>query len=60
MRFGIILEKLRDRHERSGNVVQWNVGIKALILLNTLYISVSNARLYTGLNSSPLTFDLDI
>ena len=27
LRFGIILEKLRDRHERNGNVVQWNVGI---------------------------------
>ena len=22
----MILEKLRDRHERSGNAVQWNVG----------------------------------
>ena len=27
LRFGIILEKPRDRHERSENAVQWNVGI---------------------------------
>ena len=27
LRFGIILEKLLDRHERSGNAILWNVGI---------------------------------
>ena len=29
----MILEKLRDRHERSGNVVQWNVGIITGLIL---------------------------
>ena len=29
-RFGIILEKILDRHERSGIAVQWNGGITGL------------------------------
>ena len=28
LRFGIILEKLHDCHERSGKAVKWKVGIR--------------------------------
>ena len=36
-RFGIILEKILDRHERSGIAVKWNVGLSKthLSLLST-------------------------
>ena len=36
LRFGIILEKLHGRHERSGNAVQCNVGIKVVDRSNDL------------------------
>ena len=41
-RFGIILEKILDRHERSGIAVQWNGGFTG-VKIRSFYSAVTSA-----------------
>ena len=52
-RFGIILEKILDRHERSGIAAQWNGGFKYFIPNFTFCEIYARSEIICSLHSKP-------